>query len=106
MFKSALPEILRTRRVLIYVDALDECGKGNALALVSQFNSLLHGLPADAGFRRFHICFSCRYYPIVNPCGRQNDQLEINLEKENEGDIHAYVHGMVSGLQQTQEPTV
>ncbi|KAL8367273.1 hypothetical protein RB599_010322 [Gaeumannomyces hyphopodioides] len=107
MFKSALPEILRARRVLIYVDALDECGRDNAVALVGQFNSLLHGLPANAAFRRFHICFSCRHYPIVNPCGRQNDQLEINLEEENEGDIRVYVHGMISDLRgQTQQPTV
>ncbi|KAL8395835.1 hypothetical protein RB595_003329 [Gaeumannomyces hyphopodioides] len=107
MFKSALPEILRARRVQIYVDALDECGRDNAVALVGQFNSLLDGLPADAGFRRFHICFSCRYYPIVNPCGRQNGQFEINLEEENEGDIQVYVHSMISGLQgQTQRPTV
>ncbi|KAL8310334.1 hypothetical protein RB597_010258 [Gaeumannomyces tritici] len=107
MFKSALPEILQARRVLIYVDALDECGKDNAVALVSQFNSLLHGLPADAGFRRFHICFSCRHFPIVNPRGRQNDLLEINPEEENKGDIQVYVHGMLSDLQgQTQQPTV
>ncbi|KAL8311280.1 hypothetical protein RB597_002067 [Gaeumannomyces tritici] len=107
MFKLVLPDILRARRVLIFVDALDECGKDNALALVSQFNSLLRGLPADAGFRRFHICFSCRYYPIVNPCGGHDSQLEINLEEENESDIQVYVHSMISDLQeQTQQPTV
>ncbi|KAL8330732.1 hypothetical protein RB593_001618 [Gaeumannomyces tritici] len=107
MFKSALPEILQARRVLIYVDALDECGRDNAVALVRQFNSVLHGRSADAGFRRFHICFSCRHFPIVNPRGRQNDLLEINPEKENKGDIQAYVHGMLSDLQgQTQQPTV
>ncbi|KAL8301465.1 hypothetical protein RB593_000327 [Gaeumannomyces tritici] len=107
MFKSVLPDILRARRVLIFVDALDECGKDNALALVSQFDSLLRGLPTDAGFRRFHICFSCRYYPIVNPGGRHGNQLEINLEKENESDIQVYVHSMIPDLQeQTQQPTV
>ncbi|KAL8402397.1 hypothetical protein RB596_008966 [Gaeumannomyces avenae] len=107
MFKSVLPDILRARRVLIFVDALDECGKDNALALVGQFNSLLRGLPADAGFRRFHICFSCRYYPIVNPCGQHGSQLEINLEEENESDIQGYVHSMISHLQeQNQQPTV
>ncbi|EJT73965.1 hypothetical protein, variant [Gaeumannomyces tritici R3-111a-1] len=107
MFKSVLPDILRARRVLIFVDALDECGKDNALALVSQFNSLLRGLPTDAGFRRFHICFSCRYYPIVNPCGRHGNQLEINLEEENKSDIRVYVHSIMSDRQeQTQQPTV
>ncbi|KAL8410420.1 hypothetical protein RB596_000194 [Gaeumannomyces avenae] len=100
-FKSALRDVVRARRVLLYVDALDECGEADAIALVHQFNSLLRSLPTT-GCRWFHICFSCRQYPFSN-----NELLEINPAEENGKDVLAYVRNELSQLgAQGQQPTI
>ncbi|KAI0123435.1 hypothetical protein BJ170DRAFT_660272, partial [Xylariales sp. AK1849] len=81
-FKSSLPEILKARPVIVFVDALDECGQKNALGLIDQFKSLLKNLPT-----KFRICFSCRHYPILS----LDEALEICLEDENQEDISTFL---------------
>ncbi|KAH7175991.1 hypothetical protein EDB81DRAFT_674526, partial [Dactylonectria macrodidyma] len=84
-FESSMPKVLEKWSVWLFVDALDESGKANAIDLVKQFKSLLQKLPS-AGLR-FGICFTCRHYPILD----WNYGLEICLERENERDILTYV---------------
>ncbi|KAJ4180948.1 hypothetical protein NW759_017219 [Fusarium solani] len=90
LFESSLLKVLRTRPVWLFVDALDECGQKNAVRLVREFKSLLQGLPSTGS--QFHICFTCRHYPILD----QACQLEICLEDENAQDISTYVRAQLS----------
>ncbi|KAH7175768.1 hypothetical protein EDB81DRAFT_22618 [Dactylonectria macrodidyma] len=90
LFESSLPKVLETRPVWLFVDALDECGQKNAVNLVREFKSLLQGLPSTGS--QFHICFTCRHYPILD----QACQFEICLEDENRQDISTYVRAQLS----------
>ncbi|EXL65836.1 hypothetical protein FOPG_17959 [Fusarium oxysporum f. sp. conglutinans race 2 54008] len=89
-FESSLPKVLEARPVWLFVDALDECGQRNAVKLVREFKSLLQGLPFTGS--QFHICFTCRHYPILD----QTCQFEICLEEENRQDISTYVRAQLS----------
>ncbi|KAH7228874.1 hypothetical protein BKA60DRAFT_590008 [Fusarium oxysporum] len=89
-FESSLLNVLRTRPVWLFVDALDECGQKNAVELVRDFKSLLRGLPSTGP--QFHICFTCRHYPILD----KTCQFEICLEDENREDISTYVQAQLS----------
>ncbi|KAK1774776.1 hypothetical protein QBC45DRAFT_424049 [Copromyces sp. CBS 386.78] len=98
--KSCLPLLVSRRPVWIYIDALDELGKDNAIDIVQAFKLLLRNLGSDdktnitgtggtsTSKLQFRLCFSCRYFPIIN-----NDQsvMEINVAKENGDDIAAFV---------------
>ncbi|KAI8954517.1 hypothetical protein F4801DRAFT_575590 [Xylaria longipes] len=89
-FKSSLPTILGNRSVWLFVDALDECGKDNAVGLVRNFKALLQESPPTNS--QFLICFTCRHYPILDlDCG-----FEICLEQENREDISTYVRNQLS----------
>ncbi|KAG4256551.1 hypothetical protein FPRO03_14015, partial [Fusarium proliferatum] len=90
LFESSLSKVLRTRPVWLFVDALDECGQRNAVKLVRDFKSLLQGLASTDS--QFHICFTCRHYPILG----QTCQFEICLEEENRQDISTYVRAQLS----------
>ncbi|KAH8652944.1 hypothetical protein BGZ61DRAFT_575021 [Ilyonectria robusta] len=90
LFESSLPKVLETRPVWLFLDALDECGQKNAVKLVREFKSLLRGLPSTG--LQFHICFTCRHYPILD----QSCQFEICVEDENRQDISTYVRAQLS----------
>ncbi|KAH7305580.1 hypothetical protein B0I35DRAFT_113420 [Stachybotrys elegans] len=86
LFRSSIPKVLESRPIWLFIDALDECGKKNAIDLVEEFKTLFEGLPDTGSYAR--ICFTCRHYPIVY----FNSGLEICLEDENGQDISTYVH--------------
>ncbi|KAH7112235.1 hypothetical protein B0J13DRAFT_659322 [Dactylonectria estremocensis] len=90
LLESSLPKVLGTRPVWLFVDALDECGQKNAGKLVRVFKSLLQGLPSTSS--QFHICFTCRHYPILDQACR----FKICLEDENGQDISIYVRAQLS----------
>ncbi|TLD10694.1 hypothetical protein PgNI_05313 [Pyricularia grisea] len=93
---SALPKILQSRSVTLYVDALDECGDENARGLIRNFITLVEkvkGVPEP--LQPLRICFSSRHYPIRNT-GLHNPYDEINPENENESDIRVYAAQMLS----------
>ncbi|EJT68839.1 hypothetical protein, variant [Gaeumannomyces tritici R3-111a-1] len=85
-FELSLPNVLKTRSVWLFVDALDECGERNAVDLVKWFESLLRN--------PFRVCFTCRHYPILALDGA----FEICLENENRDDISAYVQDQLSAF--------
>lgn len=89
-FESSLPSVLKGHSVWLYVDALDECGQKDAADLFRWFKSLLRApSPTDL---QFHICVTCRHYPIPDPyC-----ELEICLEDQNTEDISTYVQARLS----------
>jgi ankyrin repeat protein len=87
--QSSLPKVLRSRPICLFIDALDECGKDNAVKLVGIFSTLLKSLESQPmGLQQFHICFSCRHYPILDV---DENRFEICTEHENERDISAFV---------------
>ncbi|KAK3301128.1 uncharacterized protein B0H64DRAFT_438234 [Chaetomium fimeti] len=87
--QASLPKVLRTRPIWLFIDALDECGKDNAVRLVGAFNALLESLATQSeDLQQFHICFSCRHYPILDA---DESRFEICTEHENEKDISAFV---------------
>ncbi|MDF2434484.1 MAG: hypothetical protein JWP44_4115 [Mucilaginibacter sp.] len=102
-FKSSLLNVLETQSVWLYVDALDECGKDNAVKLVDMFKSLLKSLPHRfASPRQFRICFSCRYYPILD----LDAMFEICLEHENREDISTFVDARLSAFRARTSSTI
>ncbi|KAJ5900022.1 hypothetical protein N7495_004766 [Penicillium taxi] len=83
--KSSLIRILKTRSVVLCIDALDECGEELAVELIKDFDDLCLSLPSTES--RFGICFSCREYPILD----LREGSTIVLHKENKADIAAFV---------------
>lgn len=77
--RQAFPNDVRAR---IFVDAIGESGEEVATSLLSCFQKVL----ADTQ-GRVSICISSRPYPIVN----DKDYLAIDLEKENGGDMRAFM---------------
>ncbi|PNP60690.1 hypothetical protein FNYG_14580 [Fusarium nygamai] len=89
-FESSLPKVLDTYSVRLYIDALDESGKKNAIELLKKFKSLLQKLSSTNS--QFGICVTCRHYPILV----WDYGLEICLERENKRDISTYVRTELS----------
>ncbi|KAK3181463.1 hypothetical protein K4F52_007173 [Lecanicillium sp. MT-2017a] len=88
--KSSLPKILKKFPVMLFIDAVDECGETSAVELIGFLKRLLLSLPpADY---QFGICFSCRHYPILELDGGSTILLDI----ENAQDIATFVQGRSS----------
>ncbi|KAM0421378.1 hypothetical protein ACHAPT_010913 [Fusarium lateritium] len=92
-FKWSILEVLKSRPVWIFVDALDECGAENARAVIRHFKDLLHG--PSSRLEELHICFTCRHYPVQNWAGG----FEICAEHENKQDISTYVQTQLANFQ-------
>lgn len=84
--RTALWRTLETHPIILFVDALDECGQKSAEELADEFNSLLHR-PVSDRLKYFRICCTCRHYPILS----LNCALEICMDTENAGDISIFV---------------
>ncbi|RYP00350.1 hypothetical protein DL764_006550 [Monosporascus ibericus] len=89
-FESSLPKVLEARSVWLFVDALDESGKENAVDLFQWLQSLLRMLPPTGSQCR--ICLTCRHYPILS----SGCEFEICPEHENGQDISTYVRVQLS----------
>ncbi|KAL8419232.1 hypothetical protein RB594_002444 [Gaeumannomyces avenae] len=83
-FEQAMPRVLRRRRVLIYVDAVDECGRESAISLLRKLEGLHK--PHLAG-QRFHMLITCRHYPILT----HDTLFRIDPKDQNRGDIKTFV---------------
>ncbi|UPL04109.1 hypothetical protein LCI18_015043 [Fusarium solani-melongenae] len=101
LFESSLPKVLETYLVWLFVDALDECGKENAVKLVKVFKSLLQGL-LSSDSKEFYICFTYRYYPILDLGG----VFEVCLEDENRKDIATFVQHKLSSFRERSLSTI
>ncbi|RDW73350.1 hypothetical protein BP6252_07257 [Coleophoma cylindrospora] len=85
-FKKLLARASGSYPIQIFVDALDECGETVARDLVNQFQDLIKQYPNESTLN-FHICFTCRHYPIITIEFGE----EICVEQENNEDIATYV---------------
>ncbi|KAL8349695.1 hypothetical protein RB598_005185 [Gaeumannomyces tritici] len=100
IFEASLPNVLQTRQVWLFVDALDECGEENAVNLVEKFKSLLQSISSAS--RQLHICFTCRHYPILHLDG----VLRVCPERENGEDISTYVKHQLSEFSRRTPSTI
>ncbi|KAI8710370.1 hypothetical protein NCS52_01582000 [Fusarium sp. LHS14.1] len=100
-FESSLLNVLKTHPLWLFVDALDECGEENAVNLAEEFKSLVQRLP-PSGLRQFHICFTCRHYPILDLDG----VFEVCVEEENKKDISTFVQDKLSSFRRRTSSTI
>ena len=102
-FLSSLPRVLERYSVWLFIDALDECGDYEAPKLVKLLQSLLKSLgPSSNGMKTFHVCFTCRHYPVMS----SDCASEICLEEENQQDIATYVRDKLAGVGSSIAPTI
>ncbi|KAK2591973.1 hypothetical protein QQS21_010345 [Conoideocrella luteorostrata] len=95
--KTSLTNVLESRHVWLFIDALDESGE-HARRLIENFQLLLKGISQNSFSLR--ICFACRHYPILG--GDSN--VEICTEKENAQDISTYVQAKLSAAITSKVP--
>ncbi|KAI9705674.1 MAG: hypothetical protein M1820_005084 [Bogoriella megaspora] len=85
VLKELVLQVSRLNPIRMYIDALDESGKETAKDLVIFFKSLNQVTMQMKTLVK--ICFSSRYYPIVNP----EDYLAIRVEDENNHDLTLHI---------------
>lgn len=97
--RSLLPNILESRSIWLFVDALDE-SSDEMRDTIREFQMLLKETTLTD--TRFHICFSCRNDLIYN----RQDEPTVYLENENREDISNYVQAKfaTSTLSRTEIP--
>ncbi|KAK2055217.1 hypothetical protein LY76DRAFT_520869, partial [Colletotrichum caudatum] len=94
-FQSSLSNILKQRAVLVFIDAVDECGEEAAVQLIEILKQTLSGLSSED--LQLSICFSCRHYPIIELDGGST----IPIDQENGGDIDRYIRDRLPSEQDT-----
>ncbi|KAJ9492922.1 hypothetical protein VN97_g271 [Penicillium thymicola] len=84
-FQKLVVDCSARRKILIFVDALDECNDKDRDRLVS----FIHGLRGQINSRlnRPGICVTCRPYPD----GQIKAEFQVRLEEENQDDIESFV---------------
>ncbi|KAJ0131001.1 hypothetical protein HZ326_25897 [Fusarium oxysporum f. sp. albedinis] len=95
--KKLMSEILtkgtKKQPIIIFVDALDECGKDHAKSLLSYFKDLMKDVEHEGA--QLKICFSSRHYPILGL-----DMIpSISVEERNDKDIRLFVRGRLEDIQ-------
>ncbi|KDN67516.1 hypothetical protein CSUB01_12549 [Colletotrichum sublineola] len=92
-FQSLVSRILKRQGILIFIDAIDECGEDLALQLIEYLKQLLADFPlGDFGV---NVCFSCRDDLTIGLDGVPT----IVLDMENKADIDMYVQGRLPSTQ-------
>ncbi|KAG8673801.1 hypothetical protein FPOAC1_007120 [Fusarium poae] len=97
-FQRSLWVALKTRPVVLFIDALDESGEKNAKLIADEFNSLIQRASVSH-LKSLHICFTCRHYPILDLGGT----LQLFMERENKRDISMFVESKLSSFSETTE---
>jgi ankyrin repeat protein len=94
---SALPKVLEFSGIWLYIDALDECGEGDAVKLIKWLESVMEKTQRQASQHQepLRLCFSCRYYPVFTTDATS----EIRLEELNGDDIKTFVDSQFDSLQ-------
>lgn len=87
---EAIPTIIKRKRVILFIDALDEAGEDVAVDLIRDFKQLTGKLIGSS----FQIFFTCRNYPVLTP----DEQLEIQADRCNSRDIKSYIDNHLHGL--------
>lgn len=98
LFFNAVIDAARSKKIIIFVDALDEAGAEVTNDLADYLHRLNDSLNDVKSTTR--ICISCRHFPIVaRVCG-----LEVLVEKNNHDDIRTYVQSEIQAKVQIETP--
>lgn len=89
---SVLPKASCKRPIIIYIDALDECGRKPAIELAKYFSELVQRASQLQGSLRF--CCSCRHYPTLSLC----QEFRIDVENENLEDVNTFLQDYFKDL--------
>ncbi|KAL2817834.1 nucleoside phosphorylase domain-containing protein [Aspergillus granulosus] len=88
-----LTEGTNRRPVLIFVDALDECGTDAARSLLAYFKDLMKNVECEGG--QLKICFSSRHYPILG----LDTTPAIWVEEGNNKDIQFVIQDLLKEIE-------
>lgn len=88
LFSTAVSR-LNKRRVICFIDALDECSENEVRAMVEFFETL--GDEASQIENRLCICLSSRHYPYIHI--RHGKQLVLEDQPDHGKDLERYVQG-------------
>lgn len=86
---------LGQRRLICFIDALDECDEDQIWTMIDLFQEL--GNTAATKSTRFYICLSSRHYPRVEiqPCLRPT----LEHQRGHTEDIEKYIHSKLGAMQ-------
>lgn len=87
LFSSAVSR-LNQRRMMCFVDALDECDEDQVRAMVEFFET--SGDDATRSGIRLYVCFSSRHYPYITI--RHGRRLVLEEQSGHDQDLGRYVH--------------
>ena len=85
VLSGVLAKHAHLQRVVIFIDALDECGEGPAKSLLAYFKDLTY--QAESQHAHVKVCLSSRHYPIL----ALDTIPSVQVEKMNGQDIRWYV---------------
>ncbi|KAJ4247833.1 hypothetical protein NW762_013042 [Fusarium torreyae] len=95
--ETFLSEVLskgtKSQPVVIFVDALDECGADEAKRLLTYFQNIMSDV--ESGEALVKICFSSRHYPILG----QETMSKLYVEEKNDGDIRLVIQNRLKEIQ-------
>lgn len=94
MLQTSVLALKPEERLVLYIDALDECVQDEVRDVVGNFEELVD-LAVSRGLR-FSICFSSRHYPHITM--HKFEELKLDDQTEHLDDIVKYVHSNVSRL--------
>lgn len=86
---STVVSRLNKRRVICFIDALDECNEDQVRAMVEFFETL--GDEASQLENRLYVCLSSRHYPYIHI--RHGKQLVLEDQADHGKDLERYVQG-------------
>lgn len=97
--EECLSEVLikntQNQHVIIFIDALDECGEDSARALLAYFSDLSQ--QAEIEGANFKVCVSSRHYPLL----ALDAFPSVSVEEKNSEDIRWYVADRLKNIRPT-----
>ena len=84
--------------IVIFIDALDECGEEAARSLLTYFKGLMEDVEREGS--QVKICVSSRHYPIIGV----DDIPTIAVEKRNRRDIRSVVRKRLKDIGPEENP--
>lgn len=85
------------RPVVIFIDALDECGKDAATALLTYFKILMEEIVERGG--QVKLCLSSRHYPVLSVGSVPN----VIVEERNDKDIRSVIQKQLKHIESEEK---
>lgn len=85
------------RPVVIFIDALDECGKDAATALLTYFKILMEEIVERGG--QVKLCLSSRHYPVLSV----GSVPKVIVEERNDKDIRSVIQKQLKHIESEEK---